>query len=591
MARLKLKIQRPWIPYIILALTLTLTILSTYYVSRATGIEDRLRFLSAVQDTTNNITDRMNIYITLLRGTAGLYASNSDISQQQFNNYVDRLNLQKNYPALQGIGFIQVVNNTDKNSFIQSMQNEGNQQFSIYPSSKNNDHYVVRYFDPRTNQPSSPVGYDLGTDLVRLKALETARDTGLSIMSGKVNLQSKNSNKMQTGFFIFTPVYYDDEVPSTLAEKRSKIWGFVYSPFESNIFFSGILGKNTLPEMLNIQIYDQNQTNKANLIYNSKTDDNQLSMSYFPKFITTKNISVAGETWTAIFTNHPEFETEENLSFFIFIGGLLVSIMLFMLSRSQYIARTNAEITTLKLQYSQKELQKSIGMRDNFISIASHELKTPVTSLKVYAEMLLRQFSKKGDSQTTDYLTKIIKQIDKLTLLIQDLLNVTRIQSNQLTFRIERFDINIMAKEVIESTQQITSRHRITLRGKATKKVWGDRERISQVLINLLTNSLKYSPKSNKVIVILKDDKNSAIISVKDYGIGISKVHQKKIFDRFYRISETNEKTFPGLGIGLFISQTIIKRHGGEIMISSERGKGSTFTFTLPYSQKKIVMD
>ncbi len=591
MAKIKIRIQRPWIPYIILILTLTLTILSTFYVSHATRNGDRLRFLNAVQDTNNSISDRINIYITLLRGTSGLYAADPDITKNKFDQYVNRLHLQKNYPALQGIGFIQIVNANDKSSFIQMMQNEGNPEFTIYPEGERNTYYVVRYLDLRTGQQPISIGYDMAVDPIRLEAIDKARDTGLSAMSGKVNLLSKGRHKTQSGFLIFTPIYSGGEVPTTLAERRAKIEGFVYSPFEADSFFQGILGDKTLPQLLNIQIYDGTQINDRYMLHNSVITNDDGKSNYNPKFKITKTISIAGQVWTIEFSNHPEFESEseEDFSFFIFIGGLFVSIMLFMLSRSQYIARTRAENVALKLQYSQKELEKAIGLRDNFISIASHELKTPVTSLKIYTEMLHRTFSQKGDATTTDYLSKIIKQIDKLTLLIQDLLNVARIQSNQLTFRIEKFDLNVMTQEVVENTQQITNKHNIQLKGKVNKKIWGDRERISQVLINLLTNGIKYSPKADKIIVILKEGKDGAIVAVQDFGIGINKSHQKKIFDRFYRINDIKEKTFPGLGIGLFISQTIIKRHGGEITIKSVPGEGSTFQFTLPLKKSKAL--
>jgi signal transduction histidine kinase len=257
-----------------------------------------------------------------------------------------------------------------------------------------------------------------------------------------------------------------------------------------------------------------------------------------------------------------------------------------MLTRSQYMARTHAEIAANKLQSSQRELQRAISHRDNFISIASHELKTPLTSLKVYAEVLLRQFNVKGDKKTTEYLIKINRQIDKLSLLIQDLLDVSRIQTNQMNFREEKFDLNDVAKEVIDNVQQIADHHQIKLSGAIKKKIWGDRERISQVLMNLLTNAIKYSPKADKIIVTLKETNLDAIISVKDFGIGINKEHQKKIFDRFYRISDTKGRTFPGLGIGLFISLAIIRRHGGEITLTSQMGQGSIFRFTIPFQKK-----
>ncbi len=551
MARIKLVIHRPWIPYIILILTLTLTILSTFYISRATHIEDRLRFLNAVQDTSNSISDRMNIYVTLLRSIAGLYASIPDISKDQFDQYINQLHLQKNYPAVQGIGFIQLVHDNEKESFIQSIQNNINPQFTIYPSGDRSIYYVVRYLRLRTNQPPSSIGYDMGTNPVRLNALEIARDKGIPTMSGKVDLLSKGETITQSGFLIFIPIYSDGGIPTTISERRAKIVGFVYSPFETNTFFQGILGDKTLPQLLNVQIYDGKNITQSTVLHDSRSSMDKANSLYLPKFQVSKSIIVAGEIWTVIFSNHPEFESEsqEDLSFFVFIGGLLVSIMLFMLSRSQYIARANAENVAIKLQYSQKELQKAIGLRDNFISIASHELKTPVTSLKVYTEMLLRKFSQKGDIQTTDYLSKIIKQIDKLTMLIQDLLNVSRIESNQLTFRIEKFDLNTMVKEVIDNTQQIDPRHTIILKGKIKKSVWGDRERIGQVLINLLNNASKYSPKSDKLIVILKDSTKGAVVSVEDFGIGINKTHQKKYLIAFIGLVILTNKHFLDWGL------------------------------------------
>ncbi len=590
MARIKLRIQRPWIPYIIFIVTLTLTLLTTYYVSSATYTEDRLRFLNAVQDTNINIETRLQTYIALLRGTAGLFAAEPAVTQQQFTSFINRLNLQKNYPGTQGIGFIQIVTNNDKDTFIQTLQSQENEQFTIKPQGNRPVYYVVRYFVRRDQQAPPNIGTDMFIDPIRRSAMEKARDTGTSVTSGKVVGITQDTHKKVIGFLIFTPVYRGGKVPSTVVQRRANIQGFVYSPFQINVLLAGILEDRRIPQLLNYQIYDGTQLNSTNLFHDSRPITKEEAINYHPRFRDTRHIIIAGRIWTIVFTNHPQFEveSENNLSTLIFIGGLLVSIMFFMLSRSQYLARTNAEIAATRLQSSQKELQKAVNHRDNFISIASHELKTPLTSLKVYAEVLLRQFSKKGDQKTADYLTKMNRQIDKLNLLIQDLLDVSRIQRNQLTFRTEKFDINEMVKEVTENIQQTADHHDIALVGSIKRKVWGDRERISQVLVNLLTNAIKYSPHAKKIVVTLEENDQHANITVQDFGIGISKEHQKKIFDRFYRITGTNEHTYPGLGIGLFISQAIVKRHGGEISLTSKLGSGSLFRFTLPLGKKKI---
>lgn len=229
------------------------------------------------------------------------------------------------------------------------------------------------------------------------------------------------------------------------------------------------------------------------------------------------------------------------------------------------------------------ETQKAVVIRDEFISAASHELKTPVTSLKMYTQVVKSQLEKKGDDPLIRPLNKMDDQIKKLTRLIGDLLNVSKMQTGKLEFHEEAFDINDAIKEVVEAVQQTTEKHTIVIDGSIKKYVWGDRDRVEQVITNLLTNAVKYSPLADRVLVQLISEKDFAVISVQDFGIGIDREHQKRIFDRFYRVTDPNEKTFPGLGIGLYISYNIIKRLGGDMTVLSAKGKGSKFSFTLPY--------
>ncbi len=230
-----------------------------------------------------------------------------------------------------------------------------------------------------------------------------------------------------------------------------------------------------------------------------------------------------------------------------------------------------------------QEAQKAITLRDDFISIASHELRTPVTSLKLYVQVLQRQLARRGDDSLAHHFKKMDTQLDKLTLLIKDLLNVTRIELGKLDFQEDFFDVNEVVKEVVEQIQLTTRTHRIEVEGRIARPVRGDKDRIGQVLTNLLTNAIKYSPAANSIVVRLIAEEDVAVVEVQDFGIGIEKEHQGHIFDRFYRVSDPEERTYPGLGIGLYIAHEIIKRHKGELWVVSEKGKGSLFRFRLPY--------
>lgn len=220
--------------------------------------------------------------------------------------------------------------------------------------------------------------------------------------------------------------------------------------------------------------------------------------------------------------------------------------------------------------------------KEDFMGIITHELNTPLTSLKAFAQFLHERTVKSGDNATAGYVQKMVTQINKLNTLVLDLLDVTRISSGKMKFNQEQFNLNELVLEIAEQMQITTNKSIIIEHCKLNGSIIGDKERTGQVLANLLTNAIKYSPESDRVIVSLKEDTGRIICSVTDFGIGIARENQKYIFDRFYRETEAHAITFPGLGLGLYISSEIVKRQGGEIWVKSEKGKGSTFSFSLP---------
>ncbi|HET7117154.1 MAG TPA: PAS domain S-box protein, partial [Hanamia sp.] len=238
---------------------------------------------------------------------------------------------------------------------------------------------------------------------------------------------------------------------------------------------------------------------------------------------------------------------------------------------------TSTDINDIKEQEQQK---------DFFISMASHELKTPLTSIKGYVQILQSMYENSSDEVLVKSLERIHVQIEKLTKLIVDMLDVSKIRTGGLTFHKQSFEMNILIKEVIEELEIIHPDYKLIFKNDGDLSVYGDRERIGQILINLVTNAIKYSPKNGNIIIHSESNQKNIVVSVKDEGIGIDKNYQQKIFERFYRVEGKSEKTFPGFGIGLFISSEIIKRHKGKIWVESEPGKGSRFYFSLPLYKK-----
>lgn len=223
--------------------------------------------------------------------------------------------------------------------------------------------------------------------------------------------------------------------------------------------------------------------------------------------------------------------------------------------------------------------KKDMKKKDEFISMASHELKTPVTSLKVFTEILLMDAEANGHKNELSMLQKMDKQINKLTILIGDLLDVSKANSGKLKYNFEVIDFNKLVNETIDELKMTFSNHTFELNLVGSEKINGDRNRLGQVIINLISNAIKYSPKEHKIIIFSEKTDKDITLSVSDFGIGIPLADQPKVFSRFFRVSDNN---FPGLGLGLYICKEIINGHSGSIYFKSKEGIGSTFSFSLP---------
>lgn len=232
-------------------------------------------------------------------------------------------------------------------------------------------------------------------------------------------------------------------------------------------------------------------------------------------------------------------------------------------------------------------LRESEKRKDIFISMASHELKTPITSIKAFTQILAKMFAAEGNTTATQYLARMEMQINKLNKLVADLLDISRMQAEKLEFTQEPFDFDAMVRDVVQDVETTSARHQIMVSGEAHTELLGDRDRIGQVLTNLLTNAVKFSPDAETVQVTVTADKSNATVSVQDYGVGIPEEHQERIFERFYRVYSEKDQMFPGLGIGLYISAEIVKQHGGRMWFESVEGAGSTFSFSLPVRKEK----
>jgi len=229
-----------------------------------------------------------------------------------------------------------------------------------------------------------------------------------------------------------------------------------------------------------------------------------------------------------------------------------------------------------------EEIKTMSDKKDEFIALASHELKTPLTTIKGYLQLLAK---KKQDRVNALFIDKTLDQVAKLNALIADLLDVSKIEAGKLQFNLVHFDLRLLLKEVMETFPYTYKTHKIIFHdANEPAIVYADKQRIEQVINNLLTNAIKYSPAADLVEISIFKDPEMVTVKVKDYGIGLKEEHKGKIFTRFYRADGVVNVS--GLGIGLHLTKEIIDRHNGQIGVESTFGAGSEFFFSLPYNSK-----
>ena len=265
---------------------------------------------------------------------------------------------------------------------------------------------------------------------------------------------------------------------------------------------------------------------------------------------------------------------------------------------NQRIADLNSDLeqrvedATAELRHAVERLQELDHLKSQFLSIASHELRTPITAVSGFAQLALRDLQHRAEAAPEDYgqeLTRLTRQLTiihdqsaKLGRLVRELLDVSRIQAGRLEFHLVPTDVADVARTVAEQVQMVQAGQRIDVDAAGPCMTLGDRDHLEQVVGNLVDNAIKYSPEGGPVHVRVRCEGEQVHLAVEDKGIGIPADQVARVFDIFYRTSEAERRRTPGLGLGLFITRGIVERHGGRIWADSEIGRGTTVHVTLP---------
>ena len=347
--------HRVLLPYLILVVGLVFTFVVYYHFSKLTLEQDQSRFQKTVQELHDRIRLKVETSITLLRAGTGLFAASDEVAAVEFHRFVQQLDLQKNYPGIQGIGFSRSFISAQKDDLVQKMRHAVREDFQIWPDGRRDQYTAIIYIYPPGNRNESALGYDMFAEPVRRQAMEEARDTGLPAASGRVRLvQEPDNDDEQPGFLIYAPVYRNGASLSSVEERRQALVGYVYSPYRIDDFLGPITSARN---DVTVQVYAGDEIKGAAFLHGTPIGPLPNDL----RFTKSDTLDVAGRAWTLSYAVTPSFElgSSRPLLKYTLVVGALLSFLFFAITRAEVRARSRAEESAEEVRESEKAINEA----------------------------------------------------------------------------------------------------------------------------------------------------------------------------------------------------------------------------------------
>ncbi len=569
--------RRSLVPSLILVATLAVTAGAAFYAQNLITRQAELSFQNAVDRVESEINGRLDAYIAMLHGGAGLFAASASVELPEFRAYVDRLELTQRYPGVQGIGFSRFVPERET-ARVASEIGAYVPSFHYWPDSPPSERHAIVFLEPENQENIHAMGFNMFSEATRREAMLSARDDGAPAASGPVRLVQNDVHpeKDGAGFLIYEPVYRSGTIPPTVDARREELLGFVYSPFRASDLFRGMLGQDD-ERIVAYAVYDA-AAGQQGLLYESR------ELRSAPRFRVPRSLTVAGRPWTLVVESRPALEQGSPVPMLLILtSGTALSLLLFGVTRAQVRARQSAERTSDQLRRSEEALRAANRSKDEFLAIVSHELRTPLNAIVGWGAMLRRGQIPHGSERHA--LEVIERNALAQARLVEDLLDISRAVAGRL--RLELTDVNLAPtlRAAVDAVRPAATTSGVALALDLPDDlgvVRGDPARVQQIVQNLLANAIKFTKPGGRVRLEATRNGEDAAIRVTDNGIGIDPAFLPFIFEPFRQADTSTTRTHGGIGLGLAIVRHLVSLHGGTIDAASNgRGHGSTFTVRL----------
>lgn len=521
---------------------------------------------------------RIQRYENLLRGSAGLLAVTPAVTNADWAEYYEQYKVQVQFPAVKNVGVLNYVAREELAAYA-----ERNPSVEVAASVRDNRPHTPVTLEAVFSGNGSAPAFDAYAEATRQRAIDKAVSTGKATMSGPVR-ESQQTDKRDS-FIMYMPIYQKDAPVSTAAERIAAVESLAYATVDTSRFASDVLADNQNSHVA-LQLKDVETTDDTPAFQSSQFASIK---SKEGARVETVRTELFGNAWDITFAASPDLMPgrDRQLPAQALWRGLITCI--FFAGLVWYL------ITDRERKYARQKQEEVQTAKDDLLSLASHQLRTPATVVKQYVGMLLQGYAGKLSERQVDMLNNAYASNERQLEIINQLLYVARLDAGRITLHAKKVDITRLLREVVHDQNEAINARRQQLTLKIPSRpllIEADPHYVRMVLENLLSNAVKYTPESGAITFEAHRAPGAGItIRVKDTGVGIDSAMQDTIFEKFTRVENELSSDVNGSGVGLYLTKQIVELHGGTITVKSQIGKGTVFTIHLPMTQPQTTHD
>lgn len=562
------------VPAVVGSLIVAAGVLVTYffadYLSQRSADDFQTQTDEQAMIFANTIESRTAEFEQILLMLAAYSRSQPGLTKDQWSQFVQHSKIIDRHPFVLGIGYVDVIKPNDLEAYTASRQAES-PGFMITPAGERDMYTAIRYLEPQILVNNNNLGFDMYSEKTRQSAMIKARDQAKVAITAPVRLIQDKDKNDKYGVLFYAPVYGTGTTPTTIEDRRQQHIGYTYMAFRPSDFIARIEESNS-PQLLSssytVTDTSSGQSMTSRIFSPSKSET---------RYDASQPADILDRQWMVGLTSYqPAFQrwTAPGITFLL---GIVTSFAIGVATTYLMTRR----LMRLDLQH-QNELQQT---KDELLALTSHQLRTPASGVKQYVGMLLQGFVGQLSPQQEAIAKKAFAANERQLETINQLLHVAKADADQLVLQKEIIELHNLTQQVVESMQNTFDDQQSEVTIKAPKKaiyVNVDERYLRMVIENLLSNALKYSPAGKPIKITVTARNDNAIVTVRDYGVGIEEEHIDRLFKKFSRIPNSLSKTVGGSGLGLFLAEQIMIAHNGDIEVDSKIGRGSIFTISMP---------